>query len=311
MKEKSMKKTISFLLIILFEIILLSGCSTQAEIKSTPKYTISGISHRLGAVPSVSFDLSSPLPNFPDKLPVYKMVKPEINEEYVKNLGAKFDLTGDISEGTENYLLKDNQTQTSLEVYKPTGTFWYHLRSYFRTPTEDFLKNPPVLPSDAEALKIATDFLVQRDLLPKGDVAYRVEVGDSSGDLKIALLVSFQHEVEITGPGARHGVRIGDGGKVVEVFINPTNPLDLPVQEMVAVKSAQQAYDEVRTVKNFHAPSEARKVKIESVTVTYWLEAIGEGQEYVVPVYKFKGQCLDEAGKLLEGSFVSIIEALK
>jgi hypothetical protein len=306
-----MRKIISFLLVTILSLIILSGCSAHAEIKSSSKYTISGISRPLGTAPAVSFELAAPLPDFPDKLQVYKMVKPEVNEEYVKALGAKFGLIGEISEGTENYLLRDNQTQTSLEVYKPTGTFWYHLRSYLRIPSEEIIKNPPVLPSDAEALKIATDFLVERDLLPKGDVAYRVDVGARFGEIPTLLLVIFKHEIEINGPGARHGVRIGDGGKVVEVFINPTNPLVLPTLEMVAVKSIEQAYQEMLTNRNFHAPSMAQKVKIDNVTVAYWLEAIGQGQEYVAPVYKFQGACFDASDKQLEEPFVSIIEAVK
>lgn len=306
-----MRKIISFLLITISVLILISGCSTKEATSSTPKYTISGISRPLGEAPSVSFGLSSPLPDFPEKLQVYKMVKPEVNEEYVRALGAKFGMTGEISEGTENYLLRDNQTQTSLEVYKPTGTFWYHLRSYLRIPSAEFIKNPPVLPPDTEALKIATDFLVERELLPKGDAAYRVDVGARFGDIPTLLLVSFQHAIEITGPGSRHGLRIGDGGKVVEVFINPTNPLVLPPLEMVTVKSVEQAYQEMLTNKNFHAPSMARTVKIDSVSVAYWLEAIGKGQEYVAPVYIFKGQCLDNAGRILEEPFRATIEAIQ
>jgi hypothetical protein len=311
MKEKSMRIIISFLLIAISGLIMLSGCSTQEAISSTPKYTISGVSRALGTVPSVSFELNSPLPDFPDKLQVYKMVKPEINEEYVKAIGAKFGLTGDISEGTKNYLLSNNQPRTCLEVYKPTGTLWYHALSYFEIPSKEIIENPPVLPPDAEALKIATDFLTERGLLPQGDVAYRVDIGDSFGEIPTNLLVSFKHAVQITGPGARHGVRIGDGGKVVEVFINPTNPLVLPPLEMVAVKPVKQAYQEMETNKSYHAPSMAQKVKIDNVAVAYWLEAIGQGQEYVAPVYVFKGTCLDADGNQLKDTFSATIQAVK
>jgi hypothetical protein len=210
-----MRNFFSVLLVTILGLILLSGCSTQAETKSSSKYTITGIPPVIGDVPSVSFELASPLQDFPDKLQVYKMVKPDINVEYVNALGAKFGLTGEISEGTENFLLSDNKSKTYLEVYKPTGTIRYYILSYFEIPGEALIKMPPVLPSDAEALKIATNFLVERDLLPEGDVAYRVDVGDSFGEIPTTLLVSFKHAVQITGPGARHGLRIGDEGEVV------------------------------------------------------------------------------------------------
>jgi hypothetical protein len=265
----------------------------------------------LGTLPAVSFELSAPLPDFPDKLQVYKMVKPEINEKYVKALGAKFGLEGEISEWPENFLMGNDKTRTYLQVYKSTGTFKYTEFPKLYPDSETVLKSPPVLPPDAEALKIATDFLVERDLLPKGDVAYRVDVGASFGEIPTCLLVSFQHAIEIAGPGARHGLRIGDRGEVVQVFINPTNPLELPPLEMVAVKSVQQAYLEMKNNTNYHVPAASRKVKIDSVAVAYWLEAIGEGQDYVAPVYKFQGSCFDAFGKQLEVPFVSIMEAVK
>jgi hypothetical protein len=308
---RKIKSKLPILTGLLITFIIVAGCSTQGETNSTPKYTISGISKLLSTVPAVSFELSSPLPNFPDKLQVYKMVYPELNEEYVRNLGVKFGLTGEVREDSSGFSMQDKAIGAYLAIRKPTGTIRYDLFSYFEIPSADLLKSPPVLPSDAEALKIATDFLTERGLLPQGDVAYKVDVGDSSGDIATTLLVSFQHAVQITGPGARHGLRIGGGGKVVEVFINPTNPLDLPPLEMVAVKSAEQAYREMKTDNSYYAPSESRRVKIDSVTVAYWLEAIGEGQEYVAPVYMFKGQCLDETGKVLEEPFVSIMEAVK
>jgi hypothetical protein len=300
-----MRNIISFLLVTILSLIILSGCSTPTATMSSSKYTISGVSPALGDVPEVSFELAISLQDFPDKLPVYKMIKPNITEEYVKNLGAKFGLTGEISEGTENFLMSDNTTRTYLEVYKATGTFRYYL------PSKEYPEKTSTLPSDAEALKIATDFLVDRDLLPKGDVAYKVQVGGTSLGVPAHLLVSFKHAVQIIGPGARHGVRIGDGGEVVEVFFNPTNPLVLPTLEIVGAKPIQQAYEEMKNNKNFSASRDSRKIKIDDITIAYWIEAINKGQDYVAPTYFFKGQCLDKDGKLLDTPFGNVIEALQ
>jgi hypothetical protein len=80
---------------------------------------------------------------------------------------------------------------------------------------------------------------------------------------------------------------------------------------MVTAKSVQQAYQELLTDKIYYAPIESRKVKINNVTIAYWLESIGKGQDYVAPVYIFKGTCLDESGKQLDTPFIDVIEALK
>jgi hypothetical protein len=304
-----MRKIVNCLLIVSLLLILLSGCSTQEETKTRSKYTISGIPQIMGELPKLNFELASNIPDFPDKQQVYKMVKPDVTVEYVKALGAKFDLTGEMSEGTENFLLSDNKNKTYLEVYKATGTFRYFKQSYFEIPSASLIQKPPILPSDVEALKIATDYLVERDLLPRGDVAYKVDVGDSFGEIPTTLLVSFKHSIEIIG--SKHGVRIGDGGEVVDVFINPTNPLELPLQEMVEVKSVQQAYEEVKFGNNYSAPSKARNVKIDNITIAYWLEAPSKEQDYVIPVYVFKGTCSDSDGKQLKDPFVAVVEAVK
>jgi hypothetical protein len=310
-EENSMRKIIGLLLITSICLTLLSGCSTSAAITPSTKFTISGVSQAIGDIPAVSFELAAQLPDFSDKLLVYRMVKPEITEEFVKALATKFGLAGEVSGGNKNFLVSDNKTRTYLEVYKATGTIRYYKLSYFDLPSEIILKMPPVLPSDEEALKIATDFLVEKDLLPEGDAAYKVEVGGSFGNIPLHLLVSFKHAIQIMGPGALHAVRIGDGGEVVEVFINPTNPLVLPPLEMAAAKPIQQAYQVMQAAKNYVAPKDARSVKIDNVSIAYWIEATDIGQDYVAPVYIFRGTCFDGTGKQLGSPFVDVIEALK
>jgi hypothetical protein len=303
------------LLIILFIMFPLSlsitSCFKGDTFKVNTKYTISGGNSMMGEIPDVNFSLSSTLPDSPDQLQIYKMVFPDITEEYVIDLGAKFSLTGEISEGTKNFLLSDDERRIYLEVYKPTGAFKFSNYPKLYPSSESVLEKHPVLPSDPEALKIATDFLAERDLLPAGDIAYKVEVGDSFGNIPTALLVSFDHSVDIIGPGARHGVRIGDKGEVVQVFINPTNPVELPPHEMADVKTVQQAYEEINLSKNYFIPSQAKLVDISEVNIAYWLEAIDQGQEFVVPVYVFRGVCLDENDNQLIESFVAVIEAIE
>jgi len=67
----------------------------------------------------------------------------------------------------------------------------------------------------------------------------------------------------------------------------------------------------MKTNKNYYVSAETKKVKINNVVIAYWLEPADEGQDYIVPVYKFNGQCLDENGKQLDTPFTDVIEALK
>jgi hypothetical protein len=300
--------------ILIFAILMcwcLAGCLTNAETKTNSKYPISGVSPAMGGIAAVNFELSKPLPDFPNKLQVYQMVKPDITGESVKALGAKFGLIGEVMQDTSGFAMQNKETGAYLSIYRATGTFRYSIDSKIFPPSASVIQKSPVLPSDAEALKIATDFLVERRLLPEGDVAYKVEVGGRFGEIPTHLLVSFKHAIQMTGPGGVHAVRIGDGGEIVEVFINPTNPLVLPTLEMATAKPVQQAFQEMINLKHYAAPSNAQTVLIDNVIIAYWIESNDEGQDYVAPVYKFTGRCRDENGKTMDSAFVGVVEALK
>jgi hypothetical protein len=58
----------------------------------------------------------------------------------------------------------------------------------------------------------------------------------------------------------------------------------------------QQAYEKMQTTKIYFATMLARSVKIDSVTIAYWIEATDVGQDYVAPFNVFRGTCLDETG---------------
>ena len=232
------------------------------------------------------------------------MVKPEITTEYIAELGAKLGMTGEVNQGDEGFSIQDKTTGATLDVSKATGTINYSVDSKL------YPKEKPVLPSDEEARKIAMDFLSSRGLLPEGDIASTVGRGSSTGYGTAHLVVGFTHAVNITGPGSKRGVRIGDGGEVIAVFINPTNPLNLPVEEIAPAKSLNAAYQEIQTGKTTCIiPDNTRKVKITDVKISYWLEKIDKGQEYVIPVYIFGGTCFDNSDKQT-GSFMGYVKAV-
>jgi len=230
------------------------------------------------------FDMVVTLPEFPDKIPVYKNVKPDITIAYVATLGDKFGLTGNVTEGDEYFLVREQETGASLRVFKTTGIFRYTLTSKL------YPRETPVLPSDEEAMKIATDFLAERGLLPEGVVASTVKEGGSSNGVPAHLLVIYKHAIELTGPGAGYSVRIGDRGEVVDVFINPANPSALPVHDMAALKPVKQAYQELKKTRGKFTPVNTQWVSVDSVSIAYWLDGIDKEQELIYPVYVFKGQ---------------------
>jgi hypothetical protein len=65
--------------------------------------------------------------------------------------------------------------------------------------------------------------------------------------------------------------------------------------------SQQKAYDDLIQGKgSLDVPLDCMQVVVEQVQLKYWLDPPSEKQDYAVPVYEFKGQCLDKNGNHLE-----------
>ncbi len=123
-------------------------------------------------------------------------------------------------------------------------------------------------------------------------------------------LVEFPYFVdgmEATGPGSKIDVSIGDKGEVVKMVWSwrPMSPLGTD-----NIISAQQAFLELTQGKgSIELPLDCKQVLVEQVQLKYWLDPTSEKQDYAVPVYEFKGQCVDKNGRTLE-SFTGWTPAL-
>jgi hypothetical protein len=201
------------------------------------------------------------MPDYPKDIQIYKQSKPDIDFEYVKTLGKKFGLSGTITMGPENYLMQDEDSDASLMVYLATGTIDYEVSS------ELYPKETPVLPLDEEAKQIAMSFLSEKGLLPEGEIASKVSVGGTSNGVPAHLLVGFTNNIKVSGAGAKHGVRIGDHGKVVAAFISPTNFEPAGTEKL---KPVEQAYEELKKTRRQFTGIDTYWISIDSVTVKYW-----------------------------------------
>jgi hypothetical protein len=259
-----------------------------------------------GDVPTVDFEIATPFPQFSDQIQVYKVEKPEITAKYLANIGAKLGLSGEFKTGNYEFYLSVGSK--SLEVFMANGGIFYHTDPLF--PTEK-----PVLPSEDEAITIATNILAKIEQLPDGLEGTCEGIGESvggpEGNWPISLTVVFKREINgnhFVGPGAKYQVRIGDKGEVRQIMINPVK---YSLQEMVKLKNVDQAFAEMKTAKKYLVPSESEKVQIDKITTDYWLESMITGQEYIVPVYHFSGQCLGKFGKVLDSQFTGYVEAVQ
>jgi hypothetical protein len=257
---------------------------------------------------SYSLDIEIvPFPTFPSQIQVYKVIKPEITSQYVTDTGTKLGLTEGVKQGNGLFYIQSGER--SLIVYLASGGIEYS--------NNTFPKEKPVLPSDEEAITIATDALNKLGLLSPGLKGTNEGIGESAalggtmGTWPISLTIGFKRNIDglhFNGPGAKYEVRIGNKGEIRRILINPIN---YTPQKLASLKSVDQAFKEMKASKKYLAPMETKKVIIDSVTLDYWLESITKGQESISPVFDFSGQCFDGPGKQLKGSFTGYVEALQ
>jgi len=269
---------------------------------------------------------------------VYKVENPVVTTDSVREIGRKLGFEGGagyIDGETKIAMLDEGAEEVrQLSVWVHSGAVDYAIVY----PDKLYPPEPPNLPSKEEARQIAIDFLAQSGLLPPDATVgggYEIEVVtggtyaieeevpeevvEEGGEIEpevveeyvAHLLVRFHRQIDgfpVTGAGNQLGVRIGDEGEVITILkvwreVTPYNE--------VVIKTPEQAYQELKSgAGSYDAPLDCEKVVVEQVYLAYWMEPLDEHQEYVVPVYEFKGKCLYKDGEYLE-DFVGWCEAVK
>jgi hypothetical protein len=123
--------------------------------------------------------------------------------------------------------------------------------------------------------------------------------GDGQAYYVTHLLVIFAREIDgVRVTGTTLNVRIGDGGEVVQLTMVWR---EVEPYKKVSIRSPEEAYQELIAGEgSCPVPSGCQKVVVEKITLAYWMEPAPIQQEYVIPVYEFKGKCLDSNGEYLE-----------
>jgi len=272
-----------------------------------------------------------------NRMMVYKVEDPVVTTDSVWQIGEKLGFEGSVSyiDGGKKIAMLDERAEEvrHLSVFIDSGAVDYVIVY----PDKLYPPEPPNLPSEEEARQIAIDFLAQSGLLSAdaevGDI-YKVDVvtGGTYGNVEVPeevvedegeiipevveeyiahLLVRFHRQIDgfpVIGSGSKFGVRIGDDGEVITVLkvwreVTPCNE--------VIINTPEQAYQELKSgAGSYYTPLDCEKVVIEQVYLAYWMEPPDQHQEYVAPVYEFKGKCVDKDGKYLE-DFTGWCEAVK
>lgn len=251
-----------------------------------------------------------------DTVTVYQTTKPSVNTNSVTEKGRKLGFEGNayfIDQQSKITMLDEKTDEVrQFTIWEDSGAVEYAIVF----PNKLYPETPPSLPSNENANSIATQFLSQAGLLPSdignievvtgGSVSIKKKTGtDTSETLDTYaahLLVRYHRQIDglpvANSGGNKLGVRIGDRGEVIYV-LNVWR--DISPYANVKVITSSQAYQELKAgLGEYYVPPDCKKVIIEEVYLAYWMEPLDKLQEYVMPVYEFKGRSLDINGKTID-----------
>ncbi len=240
--------------------------------------------------------MNTVLPKPVDSIMVYKVVQPHYTRQDIISLGEKFNMSpsDDMKGGADGFgrASKDRSIQAYIST---TGFVEYHNSN--RAHTINPLDVPENLPSDEEAIAIATKFLKDRDLLPEGAVSNGVTHGKITRSEVGNQIVEWEDievwfDRELNGypvEGTQLMLAIGGHGDVLEYF---TNWRTYEPYKEFAVKAPEHALEELKTTGVPVGMNIPDNFMINKMYLGYHTKAGAYTENYLEPVWVFKGNVM-------------------
>jgi hypothetical protein len=223
------------------------------------------------------FEFDGPFPKMPDKMLLYKIIRPKnVTEAYVRELAQKnFDMPTDAvfrrngpyyKLKTETYILQFDSATGFFNIFK------------YRKAREKLSEDRKDYPSDEECRRIATEYLKGRNLLPED--AYLSSVTDVNIESVGAISLWFGRKIgkyECWGPGSEILVEVGVEGEITKVSIRW---VEYEPYKLAPIKTSKEAFEQLKHGNAFIAGSG----KVTKIALAYHTPAMGD---YIQPMYNF------------------------
>jgi len=220
---------------------------------------------------------------------VYKTLPPVVNNESTLALAKKFNVTGTLREGA---VVQSKDLRFGVEVSKNSGSVIYSDQD---RPNEA-MDSPEKLPSDEEAVKIATQFLKDRELLPEGAYFSGTEreyarSTDKSGKemLHYGVIIVWygRHLNGLNVEGTKISLDIEGGGDVGDYYSNWRNYEQYKEYPIISPDDAFNQLKEKGVGVGMN--DKDAMVSIDDVYLAYHSKAGAYKEDYLEPVWMFKG----------------------
>lgn len=254
-----------------------------------------------GTLSFSTYPLETGFPIVEESYPVYRTIIPNLTNEEIQQLGALFGVSGEVedyipSSGIFRITDFSRDPYAVLEFNRYSGAYRYQIPDKAMPYSTDI---QPDLPSDEEARIIATEYLLERNLLPDDMHFSSVSIGSSSGDsthvYNLTKHVGFTREIAgIPVYNTGITVTIGEGGEVVGVTNNVRQYDPVPARYM-EIRTPVQAYERLRAGELIMRPLCCTSYfAVRNISLGYWIEDTVSTQEYMLPVYAFA--CYEPSG---------------
>jgi hypothetical protein len=273
---------------------------TQIDLKneSSIRQDQSTIGNVAGGSLSYNIVVNAPKSNIPERIHVYKTVTPAVTKTDAIALAKKFNITdiGEINEGEPKISVSSIDMRYCLQLFK-TGGMSYS--DYKRSDTPNGIDIAENLPSDEEAMMIATSFLKERGLLPDGAKVGGVTHGKayttSNGKTWVSwedILVWYTRELDgMKVEGTQFEVEVGGHGDIIRFFSNWKDYQAIGEYPIITWDSSINTLKQ-KGISAASAPEKPDTVSINEIYLAYETTAVAYKEDYLEPVYVFKGEAL-------------------
>ncbi len=244
-----------------------------------------------------AFEMVGSMPEPPEAMTVYKVLPPKVSEGAVKRWMAAFGVDGEVVDLKRQFVVKEDKKV--LEVFKQPGTGYVRFSDNAKLAVEEAAAN---LPSESEATEKAEAFLAENGLLPEnasfaGIGYYEFKLADQKGTVTregrsgISVAFAFElGELPVLGPGAKASVAFGSNGEIIgaariwrEVAADKDVTIISPKDALEGFKAGWPPEEVDGT------PAIKTVVTITEVVMAYWAGPGSLPQEWIEPVYVFRG----------------------
>lgn len=228
--------------------------------------------------------------NFPqaagvNKVMIYKTIPPIVTNEITLKYAKIFNVTGDLKGGC---VVQSKDLRFGLEISKNSGS----VRYFDQDRPNVKMDAPQYLPTDDEAIKIATKFLKDRDLYPEGAVdptVFRENAIGGGNKIYYGQIGVWYHRYlnGLKVEGTQLVVYVGGNRDVIGYYANWR---DYEPYKELPVKTQDAAFDQMKAEGVGVGMNEkGSTVSINDAYLAYQTTPGAYSEEYLRPVWVFKG----------------------